>query len=147
MLSYVFAALITVLNILEMFLMPYLPFYVICKQLGCRIGKVYWLLFLPVYICAINSPYFLEPFVFIAFFYILFRLANKKNRAFSFFYAAFIVLSFDTFHRFFRSVMTKIIDLDSLYHLFFNFFVAVSFVEYLVSLFCLILVLKNIDLR
>ncbi|WP_260468169.1 GHKL domain-containing protein [Streptococcus intermedius] len=37
--------------------------------------------------------------------------------------------------------------LDSLYHLFFNFFVAVRFVEYLVPLFCLILVLKNIDLR
>ena len=43
--------------------------------------------------------------------------------------------------------MSNIIDLDSLYHLFFNFFLAVSFVEYLVPLFFLILVLKNIDLR
>ena len=147
MLPYVFVALITVLNILEMFLMAYLPFYAICKQLGCSIGKVYWLIFFPFYLVAVNLPYFFEPFLFIAYFYILFRLANKKNRAFSFFNAAFIVLSYDTFHRFFRSVMTKIIDLDSLYHLFFNFFLAVSFVEYLVPLFFLILVLKNIDLR
>lgn len=47
MLPYVFVALITVLNILEMFLMAYLPFYAICKQLGCSIGKVYWLIFFP----------------------------------------------------------------------------------------------------
>ncbi|RSJ11077.1 hypothetical protein [Streptococcus intermedius] len=110
MLSYVFAALITVLNILEMLLITYLPFYAIYKQLGCSIGKVYWLLFFPIYLGAVNLPYFFEPFLFIAYFYTLFRLANKKNRAFSFFNAAFIVLSYDTFHRFFRSVMTKIID-------------------------------------
>ena len=80
MLPYVFVALITVLNILEMLLMAYLPFYATCKQLGCSIGKVYWLLFFPIYLVAVNLPYFFEPFLFIAYFYILFRLAKRIER-------------------------------------------------------------------
>lgn len=124
----------------------FLPPFYICQSLRVYIPRYCWLIYAIIYFISVNINYIFETLIFILYFYCIFRFIFKNDRPTSFFYSSYIVLSYDTIHRFFQSILNRLLNFDEIYTYFFDRFIMIRFIEYTIPLVLLILLFNLINL-